>query len=434
MPKAASVRGKSPITFGGFIALMILAFFWIGTQPFVDLTSTESSYNPISQVIILVLTILAIGQGLRIKSPINWSHYTPVGMLFVWLLFSALAADDTALALRNSIIQALFMINALLLTILPRTQSEFARVTCIAVLLALVLSYFGVVFLPGLSIHQTGDIFEPMLAGLWRGHYMHKNAASAAMVITIFFAIYCYSNGSRVLALLLAIGAGFFLIHTGGKTSLATLPAILVLAWMVEKFAWIRIPLIVGGLLVFNFITIGSAFSPGIYDFIASLGIDPTFTNRIDIWRIAMRVASESPITGVGLHTFWGSYPVLYGGGHIETWAYSAGSAHNGYLDVAMNIGIPGLLLVVYIFILRPIRHIQPALDSGNDTALTRLFLRIWLFVLVGSCLESQFFARGGVHWFLFMAAVFGLQFQAKARLVPAPSKQINPGAMSVHA
>lgn len=411
---------RTPITLGGMTAFAILIFFWIGTQPFLNLSSADAAYNSLAQLIIVILSGLAIIQSLGLKSPVSWSSFLPVGMLFVWLMISAFAAEDSAIALRNSVIQALFLINAALLPLLPKSHNEFARIASIPVLIALALSYYGVWVLPQLSIHQTNDLLEPMLAGLWRGHYIHKNAASAAMVVTIFFSFYSYSKGTRLLAAVLMVGGAYFLLHTGGKTSLATLPAILVLAWIVERYSWVRMPLIVGGLVAFNIVTIGSAFSPDVYDTLKSIGIDPTFTNRTDIWRIALPVALESPLTGVGMHTFWGSYKVLYGGGDIETWAYTAGTAHNGYLDVAMNIGVPGLLLVVFVFVLRPITQISRAFASENDPALTRLFLRIWLFGIVNSTLESLFFARGGIHWFLFMVAVFGIQYQARARLVPA--------------
>jgi O-antigen ligase len=434
MPNASSVAGRSRLTSGGIIAFAILTFFWIGTQPFMDLSSTDSTSSPLSQATLLVLTGLAIAQCFRIKSPINWSNYTPIAVLLAWLLISGLASADSAAALRSSVIQVLFLINAALLPLLPRLQGEFARITFAAALVALALSYFGVLFLPQLSIHQTNDISEPMLAGLWRGHYIHKNAASAAMVVTVLVALYSYAKGVRVLGLVALSGAIFFLLCTGGKTSLLTLPAIVLLAWLIERYSWIRFPLIVGGLIVFNIVTVGSAFLTGVYETLESLGIDPTFTNRIDIWRIAMRVASEAPMFGVGMHTYWSSYAVVYGGGTIETWAYTAGSAHNGYLDLAINIGIPGLLIVVFTLVLRPITQIGAAFSSGNDTALTRLFLRIWLFGIMNSALESVFFARSGVLWFLFMVAVFGLQYQARARLVASPERSSAVAGLPSHA
>jgi O-antigen ligase len=334
-------------------------------------------------------------------------------------------------ALRSSVIQALFIINAVLLPTLPRSEAEFARICRLAVLAALALAYFGVMMLPHVSIHQASDPAEPMLAGLWRGHFVHKNAASSAMALAVFFGIYSYATGARLLGIAMVAAATYFLVHTGGKTSLVTMPAIILLAWLVERFSLLRLPLILGGVIAFNVATLGAAVSPAISDAIASLGIDATFTNRVDIWRIALRLAAESPLTGEGLHTFWRSYAAVYGGGTIETWAYSAGTAHNGYLDVAMHLGLPGLLLVVLIFVLRPITQISQAMASGNDTALTRLFLRIWLFGVFNACVESIFFARGSVLWFVFMVAVFGLQLQAKARLVPSSTIPRSRGAVA---
>jgi O-antigen ligase len=41
--------------------------------------------------------------------------------------------------------------------------------------------------------------------------------------------------------------------------------------------------------------------------------------------------------------------------GGYEIWANTAGHAHNGYLDLALTIGIPGAALVtLWLVVLRP--------------------------------------------------------------------------------
>src|SRR5690606_39261748 len=137
---------------------------------------------------------------------------------------------------------------------------------------------------------------------------------------------------------------------------------------------------VLGGLLAFNLLVVGATFSRDLSDTIASWGIDPTFTNRSDIWKIAVRTVAEHPWTGTGLHTFWGSYNNLYGGGDLETWAYAAGTAHNGYIDTVLNIGVPGAVLTAILFVLMPLQGIGRAIGSGNSTPLTQFFLCVWLY------------------------------------------------------
>ncbi|MGO4816696.1 O-antigen ligase family protein, partial [Cupriavidus sp. 2MCAB6] len=96
-----------------------------------------------------------------------------------------------------------------------------------------------------------------------------------------------------------------FLINTGGKTSTAMLPAILLLAWVFEKVRFLRIPIVIGGVGAFNIFAIGAAVFRPLGDFINELGIDATFTNRADIWRFAVSELADRPLTGYGFKGFW---------------------------------------------------------------------------------------------------------------------------------
>lgn len=96
----------------------------------------------------------------------------------------------------------------------------------------------------------------------------------------------------------------------------------------------------------------------------------------------------------------------------------NAAHSHNAYLEAMINAGIPGLALVVLWLLILPVRDVGRAKAGGNDPALTRLFVRIWLFSVFSACLESTFFANTGPLWFSMLMAVAGLRFQARASLV----------------
>ena len=106
---------------------------------------------------------------------------------------------------------------------------------------------------------------------------------------------------SRLAGIAIVVLSAVFLLHTGGKTSSAMLPGILILAFMFERFRFLRIPIAVGGVALFNLFAVGSAVIKPLGDFISSLGIDATFTNRADIWRFAFTALSENPVTGYGI-------------------------------------------------------------------------------------------------------------------------------------
>jgi O-antigen ligase len=154
---------------------------------------------------------------------------------------------------------------------------------------------------------------------------------------------------------------------------------------------------------------------------VASLGIDPTFTNRIDIWRTGADAVANKPLTGYGFQLFWQTDAMVYGKAGAANWASAAFNGHNAYLDAAITTGIPGLVLTLVLLVWLPLRDVARAEARDNDPALTRLFTRIWLYGVFTACVESMYFQSGSLIWFLFIASIFGLRLQASAREVWEP-------------
>ncbi len=113
---------------------------------------------------------------------------------------------------------------------------------------------------------------------------------------------------------------------------------------------------------------------------------------------------------------FWGSSAIqeLPEG---KEWAALASHSHNGYLDTALGMGLPGLVLLVVVLVIVPLRNFQAAERVGNNGPLAMALLRIWLFGLYLSSMESFFLDRADPTWFTFLLAVFGLHYLARFRV-----------------
>jgi O-antigen ligase len=425
-------RGGIVESLGALLFLAIFAFYWITTTPFVDLTGAAAvdpsagNSNPFNQVAALglfgstILFYFARGRGLSLFSP-SWLLALVIG----WCVLTSLMAVYPDLAIKRTLLVIIIAANAAVMLLLPRSEAEFARLLGIGVLVVLGLCYYGVFFVPNLSIHQASELREPMNAGLWRGLFSHKNGAAGAMVLSVFIGLFIASVRSRLLGFTIVALATFFLAHTGGKTSTLVLPVILVLGWVIERFPWSRVPIVVGGLVAFNVVAVGSAVFEPVREFVTSLGVDATFTNRSDIWRFAFSAIAERPFTGYGLQSFWQTDSLVYSGNAAETWATSAYNGHNGFLDALISMGIPGLILTVIWTVFVPIVDIGRATRAGNDPIMTRLLIRFWLYALFTACVESVFFDGGGALWFCLLFAMFGLRLQGSAQLISA--KQFKP-------
>jgi exopolysaccharide production protein ExoQ len=95
-----------------------------------------------------------------------------------------------------------------------------------------------------------------------------------------------------------------------------------------------------------------ACFSPLFLDLgsgvLEALGRDPTLTGRTEIWEHVLNVP-VNPVLGTGFESFWL-------GKRLETlWAIPGmnqiNEAHNGYLEVYLNLGWIGVLLIGLIMI-----------------------------------------------------------------------------------
>ena len=79
-------------------------------------------------------------------------------------------------------------------------------------------------------------------------------------------------------------------------------------------------------------------------DVFALIGRDMSFTGRLPLWEMSLQAARVHPLLGYGYNGFWtdDSRAVQYIWAMI-TW--KAPSAHNGYLDIVLQIGLIGLVV-----------------------------------------------------------------------------------------
>lgn len=282
----------------------------------------------------------------------------------------------------------------------------------------LVVCYLGVLLVPQLSIHQATDFLEPEHAGNWRGVFPHKNEAGATMVLLIFIGFYVARMRSLVLGGLIVVLSAVFLAFTQSKTAMGVLPLALILSAIIgrSRSPAFGVFLVVTILFIFNLCSIGTVLFEPVRKLMEAIMPDATFTGRTEIWQLGLQAVAQRPITGFGYSTFWGTPEVVYGLGETVTWANAASDAHNAYLNLAVTIGIPGMLLVLtWVVILPIIDFCRRPLDP-QASALQMLFLRVCLYGVYASCFESSIFQQVGEVWFFYMTSTFGLRYLSLTR------------------
>lgn len=401
---------------GSLIVLAVFMYFWIGLSPLAGHGADDAgtpTTNLLNQVVVVLLSLVVLVA--MWGNPARGALLRPHGLLFLllcWFSCVSLFASSPETAFRRIIFAVLVCLCANAALLLPRSGREFDRILAIAMTATLALSYFAIVLHPSVGIHQSNEV-EAALAGDWRGHFGHKNAAAAAMAYAVLIGLYLRKTSYPKLGTIIVVFSAVFLYFAGGKTSTAMLPAVLLVAWMFEHWKALRYPMVLGSLLVLNYILIGSSIYPSISNWLADVGVEATFTGRSTIWAFVLDKISERPWLGYGFQSFWESDALK----KTESLTFLAAHSHNAFLETLVNAGILGLVLVVVWLLLLPIRDAGRAFESRNNRVLTRLFLRIWLFSIFLACLEAMFFENTGPVWFTMLISVFGLRLQARAVL-----------------
>ncbi len=401
----------------------VFLLLWISFKPFISLAEPPDitdAGNVANQVGYSLLLLVLIAWGLTHQPSRLKLLLRPilVGSL-LWCGLSVLTSWEPALSGRRFAFTVVILSTAAIAMLLPKNVRHFSDVLAAVVLIVIALCYFGVFFVPSLSIHQATDNIESGLAGDWRGLFGHKNDASAAMAVFIFIGLFVARVRSRGLGFIIVSLALIFLLFTKSKTSIAVVPVVLAVSALMART---RRPLLgatiaLSILAILSLLSVGSIYSETVRDLLDLVLADSTFTGRNDVWQFAADHLVQRPITGFGFASFWGTPEVVYGMGGYALWASAAPHAHNGYLDLALTVGIPGTVLVTLWLVLLPLVDFYRApTDRPEASALEMLFLRVCLFAAYGSCFESLLLQEGGAALFLFVST-FGLRFLSVARM-----------------
>ena len=404
------------------IFLAAMGFIIVTPTPFVSLSEADAkdaaSGGGLSIVFLIIglIMVTAIAAVCRQDRPaLRALRRWPYLALAACIVVFSVASIDPLISIRRGILALSIIATAAAMPLLPRGRSQLALLLAAPAGLAIALSYFGVLFLPELSIHQEFDITGTSeMVGDWRGIYWQKNQAALSCGMFTFIGFFALRTGQQILGGLLLVASLVFLYFTHGKTSaLIWLPAFL-LPLIPYSRLWGGIAL--APLIILNALGVGAQGLPGLKRIAQALPLDSTFTGRTDVWAMALGKVEHKPAFGYGFDAFW-SMPETHYNAELG-WSAVIGSAHNSYLEAALSMGLVGMLVMVAAFIVLPLTDIAAASRRGADRALLTLFAQIWLFAIWSSSLESVFFQRLEPNWFLFLFAIFGLRYLATFKSV----------------
>jgi len=289
--------------------------------------------------------------ALRVPQNLRQLFITPVSVvvLLVWCWLSISWSIEPAVATRRLALTTMLIWTAFLCV--EHAGFELtSRVMRVVLLITLVLNYLAVAFFP-IAVHQTADLTDPNLVGNWRGILTQKNFAGAVCSLLILMFVFSEPTKHRWFKFLVIAAGAYFLYRTFSKTSMGVLAVSLLIGWLYSvvslKYRKVLLPsaaILAGlGLLLVQEGLFADAFSR-----------PDALTGRVQIWPVLLAYSNDHLLQGSGFGSFWniGDYSPVYA--YTRGWVAGITSGHNGYLDLLVQIGLPGMLLAVFALLIAP--------------------------------------------------------------------------------
>lgn len=336
--------------------------------------------------------------------------------LLGFLVLSVMHATDPSAAMRAASFTVIGILAMATILALPRDADAFSSALAFAGFAVVSLSYIGLVIYPDIARH-TADSLEPQHAGFWRGVFQHKNLAGPVMACFSFGGLYLYRRGWKWIGALLFATALFFMANTGSKTTaglvplavgLVVVPGIIGMRLLTPIFFTIAI---VGTGLA----TIGIVFIGPLGDLADQIAPGLTYTGRTELWKYSGEMILKQPWIGYGYESFWGTPVVSEMKSFDQDWDISGiVHGHNGYLDIAVMMGLPALCVAVVTFLIVPLFDYMRTPLLKENIYLADFFMMVLLFTTLNAFLESFFFRRADPVWLFLVLAALGLRLVAR--------------------
>ncbi|RWE11299.1 MAG: O-antigen ligase family protein [Mesorhizobium sp.] len=358
---------------------------------------------------ISIFSLLAFADPRVVRSLLSPSWLLMLG----FFVLSVVMATDPPSAMRAASFTLIGILTMATILALPRDAEAFSKVIIFTIVVVIGLSYIGLIVFPHEALHTT-DSLEPEHAGLWRGVFTHKNIAGPVMACFSFAGLYLYRRGQRLWGASIFCAAMIFMLHTGSKTTAGLVPFSILIV-VLPSLIGMRLgtPILFALAIIAAAIgTLGIVFLPPVKHLAALYFPDLTYTGRTTLWEFAGEMLAKRPWTGYGFESFWGT-PLLLNQDQPFDRAWDIRTivhGHNGYLDIAVLMGIPALCVAVYTFLIAPLRDYLRIPLRKENIYLGDFFMMVVLFASLNAFLESFFFHRADPVWLFFVFGMFGLR------------------------
>lgn len=381
--------------------------YWLNPESAVDVDIDYLKGSPIDRAFLLLLE--GMGFVVLLSRKIDWWNFLKrnkiLVLLYLYMGLSVLWSDFTGVSFKRWI----RTIGDLMMVLVVITDQSFPKsVERLLRVWGYILVPLSVIFIKyyrdlGVAYDRSGAM------EMWIGVTSHKNSlGQLACMSAMFFCWVFFSRFFRktlfdipffLMALWLLVGSRTATSRTSVGVFITGVVVLLLLLLLRKnlKVTRVTVTVLVWGLLIGNTLS-QYLYSRDLIPWIATLiGEDSTLTGRTILWDELMRIASQNPILGSGYGGFWiGNI----GNNLWEIFQWNPGQAHNGYLDVYIDLGLIGVVLLISM-IFNTYRNAVVNLRYDSDYG--RLRMTLLAMILIYNITESSFMKPTALLWFLFL-------------------------------
>jgi O-antigen ligase len=272
------------------------------------------------------------------------------------------------------------------------------RLLAVALGIAAVLSVAVALGMPSYGVDQVVHV------GAWQGVYTEKNTLGQVMVVgaLAFLLVRMEMRRHRWIATAGALLCIALVLLSTSKTAIAVLVILAVVAAVSRPLRWnfnLGVAVLTGSVVAAGMA--GVWLIGNLEGALTALGKDPTLTGRTPMWSTLIGTAMERPALGYGYSAFWLGKEGPSGRA-LEAIGWDTPGAHNGYIDLTLQLGLAGLAVFAIGFVL----HFARSLKALRTTRAAHGFwpLLFLSFMLLYNFTETMLASGNNVFWVLYVA------------------------------
>lgn len=273
---------------------------------------------------------------------------------------------------------------------------SFATIVILSLLMVIIIPTYGTM---SYGVH----------AGSWRGIYTHKNWLGRVMTISgIVFLILAMSEKQQRWLYWLGLGCSFCLLLLS-KSSSSIVNCVTIFS-IIPIYSIIRWRYLIVMPIIAGIAMIGSSFLLWFNEnstvLLGSIGKDATLTGRTEMWPHIIEMIAKQPWLGYGYNGFWHDWDSP---GATVWYAakWTAPNAHNGILDLLLQLGLLGTIVFSIGFCLTLVRGVSWLRTDKSWYSFWPITYPTYL--ILANVSESFLLNFNDLFWVLYVSVAFSL-------------------------